>query len=167
MKFPIPFRVFAAINLVAFLLQLLQTIVLITSPQLGLIAASVSIIATAWLLIASFMWFFGSRYSYPLLYLTSLVVMTSVLVVTIKSFESAEASISKDILLVVLYWAIPLIYSTFLIVSMFFGPVKEWAKTVHTPRTHTVPAIILMTITLLSFGSLLLFDRSASKTVLL
>jgi hypothetical protein len=166
MKVPIAFRVFAAINLFAFLLLLLQAIILITNPRLGSTAASISMVATAWLLITSFMWFFGSRYSYPLLYLTAVVIMATVAIVFFQNDRQGPSG-SSEILFAVLYLAVPLIYSTFLIVSLFFKPVKEWATSVHTSRTHLVPAIILLTISLLSFGSLSLLNQLASKGVVL
>ncbi|MCZ8217471.1 MAG: hypothetical protein O9262_14600, partial [Cyclobacteriaceae bacterium] len=74
MKFPVLFRVFAALNILGFLALLTQTALFFSTTGIGLPAVTLSIIATIWVLLTSFLWFFASRYSYPLLYLTALVL---------------------------------------------------------------------------------------------
>ncbi|HYG03543.1 MAG TPA: hypothetical protein VD927_13920 [Chryseosolibacter sp.] len=145
MKFPVVFRVFAALNITGFIILLIQTVFLIKFPGLGLPLIIVSAFATVWLLVNSFFWFFGSRKSYPFLYYTPLVYWTlAALVLYAGSTHLSEREFNDVFFLFVLYSTLCVVYSVFILLSMFFKPVKNWIAENGIKKFEVVPTVLFL-----------------------
>jgi hypothetical protein len=157
MKFPVLFRVFASLNILGFLALLTQTALFFSTTGIGLPAVSLSIIATIWVLVTSFLWFFASRYSYPLLYLTALILAAMAAAVMMVSLRQQNTSAFFNIF----YGAVVLIYCIFLLVSCFYKPIREWQK--NEGKAITLPFILFGVIVAASFGGTIFLNIKLTK----
>lgn len=161
MKFPVLFRVFAALNILGFLALLVQTALFFSTTGIGLPTVALSIIATFWVLLTSFLWFFGSRYSYPFLYLTALVLGVMAAVTINFGLQFQNTSVFFNIF----YGAVILIYCVFLLVSCFYKPIKEWQKN---EGKGLVLPIVLFGLTIgIVFGGMMILNNKLTKYLVL
>lgn len=142
MKFPIAFRVFGVINLIGFLLLSLQTAIFFDNPQIGFWPVVLGGATALWFLITAFVWMFASNKSYPFLYLT-VVIMAAMSVSVIMGFLDIIKSAGKDLVIViVVYGTIGLVYSLFMVITLFFKPVKDWLADVPESRKRFDPMVL-------------------------
>jgi len=126
MKFPIAFRVFGAINLVGFLLLALQTILLYSNPKLGFMPVALGGATALWFLISAFVWMFASDKSYTFLYLTAMLLLAMTAAIVLAMLDMANEIGKEGLLFTGIYGTVTLIYTLFMIITLFFKPVKEW-----------------------------------------
>ncbi|MDN4165660.1 hypothetical protein QWY31_09110 [Cytophagales bacterium LB-30] len=126
MKFPVAFRVFGVLHLFAFLVLVLQTIFLYAQPYLGFWPVALSASAAICLLFSSFLWLFASDKSYPPLYLSIILLLSVGASVIYQGATVGESSKQLPMLFMVLYGLAIFLYSLFLLVTLFFKPIKEW-----------------------------------------
>ncbi|NBW37258.1 MAG: hypothetical protein EBR30_20015 [Cytophagia bacterium] len=157
MKFPVLFRVFAALNILGFLALLTQTALFFSTTGIGLPAVTLSIVATIWVLLTSFLWFFASRYSYPLLYLTALVLAAMAGAVITASLLQQNTSAFFNIF----YGAVILIYCIFLLVSCFYKPIRAWQKS--EGKGLTLPFVLFGVIVAACFGGTIFLNIKLTK----
>lgn len=160
MKFPVLFRVFASLNILGFLALLVQTALFFSTSGIGLPAVTLSIIATIWVLLTSFLWFFGSRYSYPLLYLTALV-LAGMAVAVMAGLRHQNNSIFFN----VFYGAVILIYCIFLLVSCFYRPIKEWQSS--EGKGIVLPLVLFGLLTGAVFAGTIILNMKLTKYLVL
>ena len=145
MKFPVVFRVFAALNIIGFIILLIQTVFLIKFPAFGLPLIIVSAFATIWLLINSFFWFFGSRKSYVFLFLTPVMywALAGVVLYSGNTYLN-EREFNEIFFLFIIYATFCIVYSAFIFLSMFFKPVKNWIAENGIKRLSILPIALFV-----------------------
>lgn len=129
MKFPILFRIFAVLNVIAFLVCGISTLFLTTRPDMAGIALLWGQWAvTVWLAVACIAWFFASKHSYHFLYSLALVLMSLVgcWLYFIWVRQADQASSEKIVMSAIP--ALIFFYVIFLVVAMFYKPVLAWTQ---------------------------------------
>jgi hypothetical protein len=165
MKFPSAFRVFASINILFFLLFLIQSFILVYADGLSFHVPAVSVGITIWILTASFMWFFASSKSWTLLPLTAVSFLIFagysmyiwMTVLTPKDYQQFMPAF-------VGYAIICVIYSAFMFFAMSFKPVVEWKKNTG-GKTDVMAIGIFGSLMVISLASFWLFSKVDAKYV--
>ncbi len=168
MKFPVAFRVFAALNIVGFIILLIQTVFLYNFPAFGVWMIAASAFATIWLLVTSFFWFFGSKRSYPFLYLTPLMLwLLAGITLYSASATLSERERQEAFFLFIIYASLCSIYGLFILVTMFFAPVKKWCSEASINKADLMP-IALFTVTgAIIFGSFYIMNSKGGKLIVM
>jgi hypothetical protein len=131
MKFPVLFRVFAVLNILAFFILGIMTVLMITEPaDWGLFMIWIQWAVTIWLFVSAIAWFFAGKGSYHFLY----TLGTMLLVVCVywawfiwASDRLGELNAEKKIISSVVPGVI-FLYLVFLVVALFYKPVVEWTE---------------------------------------
>jgi hypothetical protein len=168
MKFPVAFRVFASLNIIGFIVLLIQTVLLYNFPAFGVWLIAASAFATIWLLVTSFFWFFGSKKSYPFLYLTPLMLWLLGGI----TLWSASATLSDNekqqaFFMFIIYGSLCSIYGLFMLVTMFFAPVKKWCSEAAINKADLLPIALFTLIGLITFGTFYLMDSKGGKYIVM
>ena len=167
MKFPVVFRVFAALDIIGFILLLIQTVFLYNFPAMGVWMIATSAFATIWFLITSFVWFFGSKKSYPFLYLSALMLWLLAGFTVYSGARMPGSDADKGFIVLLFYAAICVIYSLFHIVAMFFGPVKKWCAEQGVKKLDLVPVISFALIGAICFITLHVVNKRGSQFIVM
>lgn len=165
MKFPVAFRVFGVLHLFAFLVLVLQTIFLYAQPYLGFWPVALSASAAIWLLLSSFLWLFASDKSYPPLYLSILLLLSVSASVIYQGATVGESSKQLPLLFMVLYGLVIFLYCLFLLVTLFFKPVKEWLgeNSAARKKFDVVMTLVFLVITASTTGATYFLGQSQKQ----
>jgi hypothetical protein len=128
MKFPIVFRIFAVLNILAFIICGIVALAMLTKPgYIGFWMISMQLAVTVWLLVAALAWFFASKNAFHFLYSLSLyLIALSAFWIKLIWFGDEFVSQSDKIITTAIPGII-LLYVIFLVAAMLFKPVKEWS----------------------------------------
>src|SRR6185295_13988014 len=126
MKYPAILRVFAIINLLAFIVLVFQALLFYFEPK-DLFFDLASAFAALWLLTSSLMWIFGSRQSYSVIYLTTicliiLAIASLRLVYVLRDIPREKGAFA----FLIIYSIVVAFYGLLVLSTMFLGPVKKW-----------------------------------------
>jgi hypothetical protein len=136
MKFPIVFRILAALNVLAFIALGIASLAMTAKPTgLGLYLIWIHWCATIWLLTSAIAWFFASRHAYHFLYSLALIllIVSGFWINLIWLNDKVFFGGASDRIIATAIPGIMLLYVIFLIAAMVYKPVRSW-----TPKSFSL-----------------------------
>ena len=133
MKYPKAYRILGVINLLVGLVMAFLFMIgindYLTKPEkrdlsLVIILAICGLVCL-WLIASSFLWFFKSRFSYSLLLITLIFVLSSMVLAFATIMMNSNAN---NLLMVEMTTLFHILYAGFIIFTMCYKPVKEHAR---------------------------------------
>lgn|GEM_PF-6611941 len=159
MKYPVVLRVFAIINLLMFIILLIQSLLFYFEPK-DLLFDLTSVFAALWLLITSLVWIFGSRQSYSFIYLTAICLFTLAgatlhLTFVVRDIPREKESFS----FLTSYSIIIAVYALMVLSIMLLKPVKKWLTENNLKKIDRIPLISFSLCFLIPAASLLALNK--------
>lgn len=151
MKFPVAFRIFATLNLILFVILFILSIFLFMKVVGGIWFLSAVALAEIWLLVSSMLWFFGSKRSYSLIFITAISLL--LLAVGFISLTRSDSISSSDKIGFLICGAFSFIYVLFLFGSLSFKPIREWRQGESSKIADPVLAIFFGVLLITGIGS--------------
>ena len=129
MKFPVLFRVFAVLNILAFFVTGAFALFAITEPsKTGLLMIWIHWAVAIWLFVSAIAWFFANKASYHFLYSLSTFLLTvSIYWLWFIWVHEDNVPASSRIIATAIPGVI-FFYTVFLVVAMFYKPVTSWSE---------------------------------------
>jgi len=157
MKFPVLFRVFAVLNILAFFVTGAFALLAITEPsKAGLLMIWIHWAVAIWLFVSAIAWFFANKASYHFLYsLSTLLLIVSIYWLWFIWVREDTVS-SSDRIMATSIPGIIFLYTVFLIVAMFYKPVTLWSEKKFSVKHAgiTLATFLVLGVGLYAFGAI-------------
>lgn len=144
MNIPVVFRIYAVINLLAFVaFGILSSVLTVAGNKFGVFAVALHWTLTLWLLIAAIAWFFANKNAYHFLISLTMLFLMLIGLYNYIVFMT-DIPVGSDSMMFLIIAGCCFIYTIFLVVAAFYKPVIEWTASRMNFRHHSMMLLLLM-----------------------